>query len=175
MAHPSLEQHVHPFLEKLSERHRLLVMSGIRPFSREPGEYLIREGEQADTLFLIRAGHGMIETSALKRPPVPVQRIGPDCVVGWSWLLPPYRWQFSCRAEDSIEGLAIDSSWLLERCEEDFTLDNHLYRNLIEAMGERLTALRLQCVRSATNPSEEQSDQKSETSRTSAQQEGLES
>ena len=115
MADLSLQKNIHPFLKKLSQRHQLLLMSGLRPFSCEPGEYILREGEPANTVYLIRTGKCVVEATNAKGETITVQDLGSGSVLGWSWLIPPYAWQFSCRVEEQMEGLAIDASWLREK------------------------------------------------------------
>jgi hypothetical protein len=77
------------------------------------------------------------------RPPVvSVPTVGPGEVVGWSWLVPPYRWQFDCRALERTQGLALDGEWLRERCELDHEFGYHLLKHLVVVIGNRLAARR---------------------------------
>src|ERR1700682_3616798 len=90
----------HAFLSGLSERHRMLLASGARPFTAGPGELLAREGETAKTFYLIRAGHVALDLHPPDRGVVSIQTVEAGEIVGWSWLVPPHRWQFDCRAVD---------------------------------------------------------------------------
>lgn len=137
------EGHLHPFLQQLNERHRMLLASGLQPFRCEPGGYLAREGEPAGTFYLIQTGHCAIEATNAEGEQIAVQTIGPDEVVGWSWIEPPYVWQFSCRAIEPVSGVKMDGSWLREKCEQDFSLGYYFYRNLIRVIAGRLTSVRL--------------------------------
>lgn len=159
MADLSLQENVHPFLQKLSQRHQMILMSGLRPFSYEPGEYLIREGEPANSVYLIRTGKCVIEATDANGKVITIQTLGSGSVLGWSWLVPPYDWQFSCRVEEEIEGLAIDASWLREQCEEDVVLANHVYLNLMRVLTERLFALRKETFRLTADAAEKPTDQ----------------
>src|SRR4051794_29046202 len=47
----------HSFLKDLSERHRMLLASGVRPFSAAPKDVLAKEGELAKYFFLVQSGH----------------------------------------------------------------------------------------------------------------------
>ena len=64
------------------------------------GQHLFHEGEPADTFYVIRHGRVSIEVHAPAGPPVVVDTAHDDDVVGWSWLVPPYRWTFDARATD---------------------------------------------------------------------------
>ena len=134
----------HSFLGGLSERHRMLLASGARPFAAEPGELLAREGETAKAFYLIQAGHVTLALHTPDRGVVPIQTVAPGEIVGWSWLVPPHRWQFDCRAADAVQGLAFDAEWLREKCEQDHELGYHLLKQLMTVIANRLAATRLQ-------------------------------
>ena len=133
----------HAFLNGLSERHRMLLASGVRPFTAGPGELLAREGETAKSFYLIDAGHVALALHTPARGVVPIQTVGPGEIVGWSWLVPPHRWQFDCRAVDQVEGLAFDAEWLREKCEQDQDLGYQLLKQLVSVIANRLAATRL--------------------------------
>jgi CRP-like cAMP-binding protein len=133
----------HPFLDALSEKQRMILASGMEPFSVEQGERFIREGEPAKGFYLIRAGEVQIEADQSEdEEPLAVEALGPGEVVGWSWLLPPHRWQFSARALGRAQGCYLDGAWLRDLCEKDSYLGARLYRQLVVVLTQRLTALR---------------------------------
>ncbi len=102
----------HPFLQSLADKQRTIVAAGVRPFTTIAGEQLAREGELADALYLIQSGHVAIEIHREGQGSIRLQTVGPGEIVGWSWLLPPHRWQFDARAVDAVSGLTIDAQWL---------------------------------------------------------------
>jgi CRP-like cAMP-binding protein len=132
----------HAFLQGLSERHRLLLASGARPFTAAPGRLLAREGEPTHAFFLIRSGHVALDSTLPGGEELRIQEVGPGEVVGWSWLVPPHQWQFSCRAVEAVEGIAFDAQWLRDLCERDASLGYHLLRQLVTVMAQRLAATR---------------------------------
>jgi CRP/FNR family cyclic AMP-dependent transcriptional regulator len=134
----------HAFLEALSEQHRVRLASGAKPFRAAPGECLAREGEPAHAFYLIQSGHVSIGTHLGKGGAAPIQTLGPGDVVGWSWLLPPYQWQFDARATDSVQGLVFDAAWLRDQCEQDHELGYHLLKQLLTVVSGRLAAYRIQ-------------------------------
>jgi CRP-like cAMP-binding protein len=130
----------HAFLRGLSQRDLLALASAARPFTTAAGQYVAREGEPARAFYLIQSGHLALETRSPERGPVTVQTVGPGEVVGWSWLVPPYRWQFDCRALEPAQGLVLDGEWLRERCELDHEFGYHLLKHLVVVIGNRLAA-----------------------------------
>jgi CRP/FNR family cyclic AMP-dependent transcriptional regulator len=133
----------HAFLSGLRERHLMVLASGARAFRVEEGELLGREGEPANAFYLIQSGHVSLATQVPSRGLVDVQTVGPGEVIGWSWLVPPHRWQFDARALDHVEGVSFNGTWLREMCEQDYELGYHLLRHLLAVLAGRLTATRL--------------------------------
>jgi CRP-like cAMP-binding protein len=134
----------HDFLQALSERHRLALASGAKPFTVAAGEFLAREGEPAEVLYLIQSGQVALGSHVPGRGFVPSQSVGPGEAVGWSWLVAPHRWQFDARAEVAVHGLAIDGEWLRGVCERDHELAYHLLKQMVVVLAGRLAALRRQ-------------------------------
>ncbi len=134
----------HAFLRGLDPPHLALLASAARPFSAGPGDALAREGEPAHSFYLVRSGHVVLSVRAGARGSVEVQTVGPGEVIGWSWLVPPYRWQFEGRARDAVAGMAFDAAWLREKCECDHQLGYFLLRQMVTVLGSRLAATRLQ-------------------------------
>jgi CRP-like cAMP-binding protein len=134
----------HAFLDGLNERHRALLTSGGHRFSAGPGEIFAREGETAKAFYLVQEGHVALDLHTPDRGVVPIQSVGPGEVVGWSWLIPPHRWQFDCRAIEAVQGLAFDAQWLRQQCERDHELGYHLLKGLLTVVAKRLAATRVQ-------------------------------
>jgi CRP-like cAMP-binding protein len=132
----------HGFLRGLSERYRMLLASGARPFTARPGQVLARQGESAHAFFLIRSGHVALDSALPGGEGLLIQQVGPGEVVGWSWLVSPHKWQFSCRAVDAVEGTSFDAEWLRDLCERDAGLGYHLLKQLVTVITQRLASTR---------------------------------
>jgi CRP/FNR family transcriptional regulator, cyclic AMP receptor protein len=134
----------HPFTASLSEGHRELLAVQAQPLALAAGEYLGHEGDAVQAFYLIDEGRVAIASYLGKRGTTPLQTVGFGEVVGWSWLVPPHRWQFDARAEEAVRGLALDAAWLREQCERDHELGYQLLQRRVAVIGSRLTAMRLQ-------------------------------
>ena len=84
----------HPLLAGLPGDMASLVSGCARNVAVKPGEFLLVEGDPANTLYLLRRGRVSLEASAPGRAPLVIETLGPGAGLGWSWLFPPYRWQF---------------------------------------------------------------------------------
>jgi len=65
-------------------------------------------------------------------------------VLGWSWLVPPYRWHVGARALERTRALEFDGACLRGKCETDPELGYQLYRRFAQVMYETLQATHLQ-------------------------------
>jgi CRP/FNR family cyclic AMP-dependent transcriptional regulator len=106
---------------------------------------LAREGDPADTFFVVRDGSVALETFVPARGAVTIETIGAGEVVGWSWLFPPYRSHFDARALSSVRATAFDGACLRGKCDDDPALGYDLVRRFAQVFTERLhwTRLRL--------------------------------
>jgi CRP/FNR family transcriptional regulator, cyclic AMP receptor protein len=63
--------------------------------------------------------------------------------VGWSWLVPPYRWVFDARAVAPTSAMAFDAVCLRGKCDADPALGFDLMQRVARVMYERLQAARV--------------------------------
>ena len=108
----------------------------------EPGEVLFRQGERAHHFYLIRNGSIAIEIPAITGPTLTVQSLGAGQILGWSWLIPPYQWNFQARAEEPMALLAFDGDAVLARCEVEPKFGYTLLKRFASLMAERLGVAR---------------------------------
>jgi CRP-like cAMP-binding protein len=134
----------HAFLAALSQRHLLTLASGVKPFTAAKGDFLAKEGETAKSFFLLQEGHVAIDIHRPAKVVATIHTTGPGEVIGWSWIVPGYRWQFDCRALENVKGLVFDATWLREKCEQDHELGYHLLKQLVTVIASRLVATREQ-------------------------------
>lgn len=134
----------HAFFKGMSDRHLMMLATGAQPFTAAAGDYLGRLGQEAVAFYLIQSGKVSLSVTTHDRGEVVVQTVGPGDVVGWSWLLPPHRWQFDARALEAVRGVRFNAEWLREKCEQDYSLGYHVLRQLVGVLAGRLAGLRRQ-------------------------------
>ncbi len=105
-------------------------------------EALFRQGEPADKFYLLRSGRVAVQIPALMGPPVEIQTLGNDQILGWSWLIAPYKWNFQAVAQEDSEVLEFDGAAVLARCEQDPRFGYELLKRFAALMSERLDAAR---------------------------------
>lgn len=109
-----------------------------------PGALVARHGDPADTIYLIREGHVALEIGSPGHGRLRVQTIGPDEVLGLSWLVPPYVWSYDAEALDEVRAITIDAACLRAKCEADPAIGYELMKRFMPPIVERLQATRLQ-------------------------------
>jgi CRP-like cAMP-binding protein len=109
----------------------------------DQGAVLFREGDSADTFFLVRHGAVALELFVPARGAVVIETIEAGEVIGWSWLFPPYRWHFDARALTQVRATAFDGACLRGKCEEDSGLGFDLMSRFAQILIERLQWTRL--------------------------------
>ena len=109
----------------------------------DQGAVLFREGDQADTFFLVRHGSVALEMFVPARGSAVIETIEAGDVVGWSWLFPPYRWHFDARALTPVRATSFDGACLRAKCDADPALGYDLMSRFAQVLIERLQWTRL--------------------------------
>ena len=105
-------------------------------------QVLHRQGDPASTFYLICKGRISIEIPAIQGPMLYLQDLGAGDALGWSWLIPPYRWKFLIRATAPVEVLEFDGKAVLAHCETDTKFGYEMLKRMSALMSERLAQAR---------------------------------
>ena len=132
------------FFEGMDASHIALLVGCAFNVAFRAEEYIFREGGAADTFYLIRHGKVMLETFSPHKGSIKVQTLKEDDILGWSWLIPPYRWHFDARADGPVRAIALDGKCLREKCETDHDLGYELMKRFTMVISQRLDTTRLQ-------------------------------
>jgi CRP/FNR family transcriptional regulator, cyclic AMP receptor protein len=132
-----------PALSGLPAEHLELIAGCARNRVFAAGEQLMREGERADEFHVIRRGDVALETYVPQRGALTIETLHDGDLLGWSWLVPPYRTVFDARARDRTHTMSFDGACLRGKCEEDHELGYELLSRFAAVIVERLQATRL--------------------------------
>ena len=141
---PSIEDYLstHAFFSGLNEDY-LKILAGFATESQVArGNVLFQQGKPADKFYLVRKGLVSVQVPALVGPPLEMQVLGENQMLGWSWLIPPYRWNFLARAVEDSELIEFDGAAILARCEADPKFGYELFKRFTALMSERLDSAR---------------------------------
>ena len=137
--------HEHSFFQGLSEEDLTFIAGcGKNVFFTED-QTIASPGDPANEFYLIREGQVSSSIETLSKKPFTLQTLGPNEVLGLSWLIPPYEWTRSVKAKSPTRAIAIDGVCLRKKCENDPSLGYKLMKHLVQLMimREEATNLRL--------------------------------
>ena len=109
----------------------------------DEGQVVFREGDPAETFYVVRSGAVALEAHAPARGELTIETLGAGDVLGWSWLFAPYRWHFDARALSRVRATAFDATCLRAKCDDDTALGYDLMKRFAQVMIERLQWTRL--------------------------------
>ena len=132
----------HSFFSGLEDDFMKFLSNSAKELRIKKGEVLFQQGKHADKFYLLRSGQVSVQVPALVGPTLELQVLGEGQILGWSWLIPPYRWNFQALALEDSTLLEFDSSDILARCEEDPIFGYELLKRFAALMSERLDAAR---------------------------------
>jgi CRP/FNR family transcriptional regulator, cyclic AMP receptor protein len=134
----------HPFFKNLGRDYLELVVGCASNVRFEPGQFIFREGEEANQFYIVRQGKVAIEISPPSADPIILQTISDGEILGWSWMIPPYHWQFDAQAVELTRAITLDGKCLRNKCQEDHALGYELLTRLLPIIGRGLEATRIQ-------------------------------
>lgn len=108
------------------------------------GSYVMREGDEADTLHLVLGGRISLEVHVPGKETVRVQSAAAGDVVGLSWLFPPERVHLDARVVEPATTLAFDAAQLRRAMDGNPALGYALTRRLLRVAYDRLSRTRMQ-------------------------------
>jgi CRP/FNR family transcriptional regulator, cyclic AMP receptor protein len=136
----------HAFFKGLAEADSTLISGCAANEVCKAGEFVYRESTPADRFYVIRHGRVALEVRVPHREPIIIDTLGAGELLGWSWLLPPYRNHFDARGLELTRLISIDATCLRAKMEEDPRLGYELYRRFAPIIAERLAAARRQMI-----------------------------
>ncbi|NJP34906.1 Crp/Fnr family transcriptional regulator [Micromonospora thermarum] len=144
----------HPFVAELPEASLSRLAAYARPVVWHPGQRLFEPGRPAERFWLVRGGEVVLDVRVPGRGDVAIESIGPGGVLGWSWLFPPYRWQFGAVAVQRSMAVEFTAAAVRRLIETDDALGKELTTRFMAIVVDRLQAARGRLVDLYAYPSE---------------------
>lgn len=112
----------------------------------EPGQTIFREGQPANTFYIIRQGDVALMLRDNSRGPLTIQTLHDGDVLGWSWLFPPYQCRFEARANTVTRVTTFDGACLRNKCEQTPKMGYELMKRFAGALVDRFAQTRMQLI-----------------------------
>ena len=75
-----------------------------------------------------------MEIPAVYGPSMEIQNLGEGEVLGWSWFIEPYDWDFQARTEEDTELLEFDGDGVLQHCEDNASFGYEVLKRFTRLM-----------------------------------------
>ena len=138
---PIIKQH--PFFQGFEKKFFETIVGCASNVRFHTDDFLLRNGEDANYFYLIREGEVVVETHMPGKGSHIIQTVGPGEILGWSWLISPYRYRFDGRALKNTLAIAFDAQCLRKKCEADNHLGYEILKRLMTVVVKRLEASRI--------------------------------
>jgi CRP-like cAMP-binding protein len=138
----SIRVALHPFLAGMNPTQLALLSDCAIAVHFKKGQTILREGEMANRFYLIESGKVVLESVERSGNPLIIETIGAGDLLGWSWMFPPYAWNFTARATEPTNAIFFYGTILREYCERDPSLGYELFKRMAPVILRRLQAAR---------------------------------
>jgi CRP-like cAMP-binding protein len=135
----------HPFFHGLNPTFSRLIAGCGKQVRFEQGTHLYRQGDAADSFYIIRHGRVGLELRGAKGA-VLFHTEHPGDVINAAWIVPPYRCNSDARALETTVAIALDAACLRSKCESDHDLGYELMKRFVPVLVERLMEARFQAL-----------------------------
>ncbi|MCF6524866.1 Crp/Fnr family transcriptional regulator [Streptomyces sp. JJ36] len=125
-------------LSALPDRARERLLEHARECTFPEGTLLFEEGRRADRFWVLLRGSVRLSLRVPTRPPMTVDTLHPEDLVGCSWLLPPYAWQLGARTLAPVDTLEFDARAVRHLCDTDPETGYALTRQVAAVLARRL-------------------------------------
>jgi CRP/FNR family transcriptional regulator, cyclic AMP receptor protein len=129
---------LHPFLAGMNHTQLTLLTDCTVARHFHTNQQILGEGDFANGFYLVETGRVALESVAGFGESIVIQTIGAGDLLGWSWMFPPYVWQFTARAIKPTTALFFYAAILREYCEKDHSLGYELLKRISAVMVNAL-------------------------------------
>jgi CRP/FNR family transcriptional regulator, cyclic AMP receptor protein len=132
----------HPFLRGMPPGQLETLGTTASEVTFDPGQRIFEAGGYAGQFWLIQSGHIALDLRVPGEGTVIVETLGIGDLLGWSWLFPPFSWEFGAVALSPVRAFEFDAAAVRACCAADLTLGGEVTHRVACVMARRLTAAR---------------------------------
>lgn len=123
----------------------LALLAGCAKNERfQAGAAIFGEGDPADKVYILREGDVAIEIGSPLDAPIMIETLHKGDVLGWGWMVPPFRCMSDARAISAVRAVSLDAACMRRKCEENPALGYAMFRHWVPHLAIRIRALRMQ-------------------------------
>ena len=134
----------HHFFDGFDKKALELMAGCARNETFRAGEYIFKSSSDATHFYIIRHGNVSVELPVPGRGRITLQTVGEHETLGWSWLVPPYRWSADAKTISLVRAISLDAVCLRTKMEEDHELGYRIMQRFVPVLAERLHSATVQ-------------------------------
>jgi CRP/FNR family cyclic AMP-dependent transcriptional regulator len=134
----------HPVFHRLSDSYLHQLADHMEAVTVDAGQTLFHEGDAADHFYIVMEGTMDLYARLEDDEEQWIQLIDVGEVIGWSWLVPPYRWAFSARSREGAMLMRFDAAAVRDMCDRDPAFGYGTMKQICALMLDRLHTVRNQ-------------------------------
>jgi len=134
----------HPFFQDMQDEFIDSLAGCASNVRFKARETVFKQDDAADHFYSVGFGMILMDLSTPGLDVLTIETLGEGKVLGWSWLFPPYEWQYGARAVEETKAIAMDARCLRGKCETDPALGYDLMKRFSAIMLRRMQRARLQ-------------------------------
>lgn len=148
MASESIKAYLieHDFLQGMSPEFLELMARHVVEEEFSTQQCVFQQDSIAKHFYIIKNGNVDVEVPSLVGAPLVLQSLSKGAVLGWSWLIAPYKWHFEAHATQPSTLLTFDADALRDHCERDPKFGYDILKRFAALMMQRLEAARIQAI-----------------------------
>ncbi len=108
-------------------------------------QMIFAPGQEADCFYILRSGE-VVLVVPWEHGAIDVQKLYKGDILGWSWMLPPFKWVMQARALTRVEAVKVDAKRLRGIFGTHPDFERELLKRLMPVVIQRLNALQFQLV-----------------------------
>lgn len=148
MASESIKYYLneHDFFKGMTTKFLDLIARNVVEEEFATHQCVFQQDSIAEHFYIIKQGKVDVEVPSLVGAPLVLQSLTDGGVLGWSWLIPPYKWHFEARATQPSTLLTFDGMALRDHCDQDPSFGYDILKRFAKLMMQRLDAARIQAI-----------------------------
>lgn len=125
------------------QRDQLMALATEEAF--EQGTRVFEERQRAESFWVLRSGSVTLDLRLRADDrPMEVATLHPGDMLGWSWMFPPYEWDFGAEALSPVRSYRFEGAGVQRLCDEDPAFGYALLKVVAEILAHRVHRARAQ-------------------------------
>lgn len=127
----------------LEEEHLQILAENGKIFTYEPQEFIFSTRDEAKNFYIVKEGEISLHHFSPERGSIKIETVQVGEIVGWSWLVQPYKWKFDCLTECGAVLISFDAKKIREEMENNYLFAYRLQSIFTKIIAERLHSTRI--------------------------------